>query len=422
MWVNYFFICMNPQSRPTLNRRRFLANTLLAGASASLARSSGVAAETNVTRAAGLPQRKIKLGLIGCGGRGSWIAGLFKRHGGFEIHAVADYFPEVAKTAGDVLGVNASQRFSTLSGFKRVLESGVEAVALETPPYFFPGHARAAVAAGLHVYLAKPVAVDVPGCLQVEAAAQEATRKRRCFFVDYQLPTDPANQEVKQRIGSEGFGKTIRLVTSGICGGFPDPPRTVNLESRLRNLVWVNDIVMGCDYIGNYDIHAIDAALWVLGERPVAASGTSRIARPNPHGDSHDVCTVLYEYQSGIVHDHIGQALKNFSGDDLSCRVYGQTGNAYLTYWGKAQFRSYDDVFNGEVTNLYEAGVMRNIANFHRNITEERFTNDTVSRAVDGALACVLGREAAERKQRLTMEQVIKENRKLEVDLGGLKS
>lgn len=382
--------------------------------------SPGLAAETNSIRAAGLLARKIKLGLIGCGGRGSWIGGLFKKHGGFELHAVADYFPEVAKAVGDTLGVEASRRFSTLSGYKRVLESGIEAVALETPPYFFPEYARAAVAAGLHVYLAKPVAVDVPGCLQIDAAAKQATRQGRCFFVDYQLPTDPANQEVKQRIGSEGFGKTIRLVTSGICGGFPDPPRTANMESRLRNLVWVNDIAMGCDYLGNYDIHAIDAALWVLGERPLAASGTSRIARPNPHGDSHDVCTVLYEYPSGVVHDHVGQALKNFSGDDLSCRIYGQTGNAYLTYWNKAQFRSYDDVFTGEASNLYEAGVVRNIASFYRNIVEEHFGNDTVSRAVDGALACVLGREAAERRQRLTMEQVIKENRKLEVDLSGL--
>ncbi|HEX5219116.1 MAG TPA: Gfo/Idh/MocA family oxidoreductase [Verrucomicrobiae bacterium] len=411
---------MNPPSRRNLNRRRFLANTLLAGASASFAMSPGLAAETNSIRAAGLLARKIKLGLIGCGGRGSWIGGLFKKHGGFELHAVADYFPEVAKAVGDTLGVEASRRFSTLSGYKRVLESGIEAVALETPPYFFPEYARAAVAAGLHVYLAKPVAVDVPGCLQIDAAAKQATRQGRCFFVDYQLPTDPANQEVKQRIGSEGFGKTIRLVTSGICGGFPDPPRTANMESRLRNLVWVNDIAMGCDYLGNYDIHAIDAALWVLGERPLAASGTSRIARPNPHGDSHDVCTVLYEYPSGVVHDHVGQALKNFSGDDLSCRIYGQTGNAYLTYWNKAQFRSYDDVFTGEASNLYEAGVVRNIASFYRNIVEEHFGNDTVSRAVDGALACVLGREAAERRQRLTMEQVIKENRKLEVDLSGL--
>src|SRR5262245_45666988 len=100
---------MSPQSRPILNRRRFLANTLLAGASASLAVSPGIAAETNVARAAGIPKRKIKLGLIGCGGRGSWIGGLFKKHGGFEIQAAADYFADVAKTAGDALGVDASR-------------------------------------------------------------------------------------------------------------------------------------------------------------------------------------------------------------------------------------------------------------------------------------------------------------------------
>ena len=115
---------MNPQSRPNLNRRRFLANTLLAGASASLAVSPSLSAESNVNKAAGAPERKIKLGLIGCGGRGSWIAGLFKKHGGFEIHAVADYFPEAAKAAGDALGVEAGRRFSTLSAYKRVLESG----------------------------------------------------------------------------------------------------------------------------------------------------------------------------------------------------------------------------------------------------------------------------------------------------------
>jgi myo-inositol 2-dehydrogenase / D-chiro-inositol 1-dehydrogenase len=412
---------MKTQPSHRLTRRHFLNRTLAATTAAASLRTLSWSAELPATPP-GKFERKIKLGLIGCGGRGSWIGGLFKKHGGYDIRAVADYFPEVSNATGEALGVDASRRFSTLSGYQRVLESGVEAVALETPPQFFPEHARAAAAAGLHIYMAKPVAVDVPGCLQIEAAAKAATQKRRCFFVDYQLPTDPANQEVKQRIGSEGFGKTVRLVTAGMCGGFSDPPRTANLESRLRNLIWVNDIALGCDYLGNYDIHAIDAALWLLGERPTAASGVSRVARPNPHGDSHDVCTVLYEYQSGVLHDHIGQALKNFSGDDLSCRIYGQTGNARLTYWGKAEFRSYDDVFNGEVQNLYEAGVVRNIARFYQDVTEERLGNDSVSRAVDGALACVLGREAAARHQRLTMEQVLKENRRREVDLAGLKT
>ena len=408
-----------------LTRRYFLQQTLATVATAtSLKGMTSLAAESPASGpvAPAQFQRKIKLGIIGCGGRGAWIATFFKQHGGYEIHALADYFPEVVKAAGEALGVVESRRFATLSGYKRVLESGVEAVALETPPYFFPEHAKAAVAADLHVYMAKPVAVDVRGCLQIEAAAREAARQRRCFFVDYQLPTEPANQEVKKRLSSEGFGKIARISTTGICGGFADPPKTGNIESRLTKLIWVNDIALGCDYLGNYDIHAIDAGLWVLGERPIAATGFSRVARPNPHGDGHDVCSVLYEYQSGIVHDHFGQGLVNFCPNDLSCRVYGPAGNARVAYTGKVHFRSSDDIFNAEVGNVYDDGVVRNIARFYQDVVEERAANDTVRRSVDGALAGILGREAAERGQRLTMEQVLKENRRLELDLTGLKS
>jgi predicted dehydrogenase len=404
-----------------ITRRHFLHHTLAATAGiASLNVLTSAAAERQAAAPRQFP-RKIRLGVIGCGGRGAWIAKFFKQHGGYEIHALADYFPDVVKAAGETLGVEPSRRFSTLSGYKRVLESGIEAVALETPPYFFPEHAKAAVAAGLHVFMAKPVAVDVPGCLQIEAAAREAARKRRCFFVDYQLPTEPANQEVKKRLSSEGFGKIARISTTGICAGFPDPPRTATIESRLTKLIWVNDIALGCDYLGNFDIHAIDAALWLLGERPIAATGFSRVARPNPHGDGHDVCSLLFEYPSGIVHDHFGQGLANFCANDLSCRIHGPTGNGRVAYTGKVHFRGSDDVFNAEVGNVYDDGVVRNIAGFYQDVVQERAANDTVRRSVDGALACILGREAAERGQRLTMEQVLKENRRLEVDVNGLK-
>jgi predicted dehydrogenase len=240
--------------------------------------------------------------------------------------------------------------------------------------------------------------------------------------VDYQLPNDSANIEVHQRLRSAGFGKIAYVNTYGLGGYFPDPPRTANLESRLQRLIWVNDIAMGCDYIGNYDIHAIDAALWALGQRPVAASGASRICRPDPHGDSHDVCHAVFEYADGTVHNHLGQALKNYSGNDLSCRVWGQTGNALLSYQGKATFRSFDDAYSGDVVNLYEAGVVRNIAAFYRNVTKDNFKQETVSRSVDGALTCILGREAAARRQRLTMDEVLRENKRLEMDLSGLKT
>lgn len=401
-----------------LTRRAFLGGTLLSAAAAPLVAVGARGADP----AANAPGRKIKLGLIGCGGRGSWIAGLFQRHGGYTLHAVADYFQAVADQCGDRLGVDKARRFSTLSGYKRLLESGVEAVALETPPFFFPEHARAAVEAGLHVYSAKPVAVDVPGARQILAAGQEAARRQRCYLVDYQMPTDPVNQEVLRRLHAPGFGQIAQVATVGICGGFADPPRAATLENRLRGLIWVNDIAMGCDYLGNYDIHALDAALWALGRRPMAALGSSRVCRPNPHGDSHDVCSLVFTYADGLVHNHFGQGLGNQTQGELSCRIHGQTGNALLNYWGKAEARTFDDAHSGQVENLYEAGAVRNIATFYRHVTEGRWANETVNRAVDGVFTVVLGREAAARQARLTMAAVLEENRRLEVDLSGLKT
>ena len=368
-------------------------------------------------------KRKIKLGLIGSGGRGSWIAKLFAKHGGYEMWALADYFPEVAEKGGEALGVDKSRRFSGLSGYQKLIASGVEAVAIEVPPYFIPIHAKAAVEAGLHVYMAKPVAVDVPGALAIEAAGKLATTKQRCFYVDYQMPTDPINIEVAKRVREGGFGPIAQVTTVGIGGGFADPPKTANIESRLQHLVWVNDVALGCDYIGNYDIHAIDAALWVLGKRPVAAMGASRICRAKPHGDGRDVCSVVYDYADGLVHNHFGQALKNNTDGELSCRVFGQTANALVNYWGKAYVRGGTKHYpGGEVENLYAAGAARNIAAFHQNVCEGRFENETARRAIDGVLTCVLGREAAARRTRLTMDELLKENKRLEVDLTGLKA
>ncbi|MCX5675759.1 MAG: hypothetical protein NTX87_12195, partial [Planctomycetota bacterium] len=212
-------------------------------------------------------------------------------------------------------------------------------------------------------------------------------------------------------------------VTTGICGGFADPPRTATLESRLQRLVWVNDVALGCDYIGNYDIHAIDAAVWVLGKRPAAALGASRICRANPNGDGRDVCSVVYDYADGLVHNHFGQGLGNNTDGELSVRLYGQAANALLNYWGKAFVRGGPQHYpGGPVENLYEAGAVRNIAAFHQNVTQGRFENETVRRAVDGVLTCILGREAAARRTRLSMDELLKENRRLEVDLKGLKA
>ncbi|MCY3020128.1 MAG: Gfo/Idh/MocA family oxidoreductase [Planctomycetota bacterium] len=412
-------------TQPPLDRRGFLGGALAAATAASLLRSSSSHAEEQPAPPPKAEEagRKIKLGVVGCGGRGAWIAGLFKKHGGYEMHAVADYFQAVADKCGDALGVDKARRFSTLSGYKQLIESGIEAIAIEDVPYFYPEQAKAAVEAGLHVYTAKPVAVDVPGALQIEALAKQATQKKRCFLVDYQMPTDPSHIEVATRVRDGALGKLAQVATLACCGGFSDPPKTANLESRLQGLIWCNDTALGGGYLVNFDIHAIDAAVWVLGQRPVSVMSASRQCRANPHGDSHDVTSAVFEYADGLVHNHFGQALANNSDGVLDARLYGTKANALLTYWlGKAYVRGGDKHFAGKVENLYEAGAVRNIAAFRQNICEDRFGNEIAQRAVDGLLTAILAREAGLRRGRLTMEDLLKENKRLDVDLTGLKT
>ena len=268
------------------SRRRFLGGALGAAAAGPLlAAATALAAENPAAKAE--PKRKIKLGLVGCGGRGSWLAGLFKQDGGYEMHAVADYFPDAADKCGDALGVAEGRRFSGLSGYKKLIDSGVEAVALEVPPYFFPEQAAAAVEAGVHVYMAKPVAVDVPGCLRIEAAGKRATQKQRVLL--RRLPD--AHRPVKYRGGQadprRGDGPTgqdghVRRSAAGTRSAQDGHHRKPACETALGQRRRPGRRL---DRRLRHPRHRRRAVgCWASG--PVAATGVSRICRPDPHGDS----------------------------------------------------------------------------------------------------------------------------------------
>ena len=372
--------------------------------------------------------RKIKVGIVGCGGRGSWIAGLFKQHGGYEFVAAADYHQNRAEKTGTALGADRARCFSGLSGYKRLIESGVEAVILETPPYFFPDHAEAAVAAGLHVYMAKPVAVDVPGALKIGKLGKAAGGKKRVFLVDYQMPTDPVNLEVCKRVREGGLGALQMVYSVGTSGGdgFSDPPLADTIENRLVELIWVNDTAIGCGHIGNFDIHVIDSVVWALERRPVSAYGRGGRCRRDPHGDSSDTHFITYAFDDGLTWNHhsaTGPTHDWLKQGSLEGSIQGRDGAARLSYWGKAYVRGGPKHYGGgQIADLYNAGASRNIAAFYRNVTDCLFENETAQRSVDSTLTCILGREASRRGTFLTMADLIKENKRLELDLKGLKA
>jgi len=367
---------------------------------------------------------KVEVGIIGGGHRGNFIGDRMKQHGGYAIHAVADYFPEVSDKLGEKYGVDKARRFSGLSGYKKVLESGVKALAILDVPYFYPDQAKAAVDAGCHVYIAKPAAVDVPGTLAIGSAAAEATRKNRCFLVDYQLPLDPANAEVIKRVREGGIGPLAHILSFGKTAAWADPPKGPTIESRLQRTIWLSDIALGGDTIVSYDIHILDGLMALLGKRAASASGASRICRPQPHGDRVDACGVVFELDDGTLWTHVTQSLNNNADfSDMTASVFGLSATAHLGYGGKVYVRGGEKHFVGNVSgSIYNEGAERNVADFHRNITEGRFENTTAKRAVDGHLTAILGREAAARRTRLTMDELIKENKRLEVDLSGLKA
>ena len=196
----------------SLSRREFIAGTHSAAAANA---SGGRAAES---------RRHAR-------SNWAWSAAAAAEHGSPALQAArrlrdacrGRLLPGGGRAAGDALGVDKSRRSPASRATSRLIESGVEAVALETPPYFFPEHAQAAVDAGLHVYMAKPVAVDVPGCLTIEAAGKAGHRREAVFLVDYQMPTDPHNIECAQRIralGDPGPGQAA-FTTAGCSATRP---------------------------------------------------------------------------------------------------------------------------------------------------------------------------------------------------------
>ncbi len=395
-----------------LTRRRFLATTGAAAAFTVMSPALVRGSQAN---------SKVTVGCVGLGGRGGWIAEHVSKHPGFQITAVADYFPQVSQGVGERLKVPQDRCFSGLNGYQRILESKVDAIFLVTPPYFFPQHARAAVAAGCHVYMAKPVAVDVPGCLTILEAGRQSARNQKVFLVDFQTRTDPLHIEaVKQvRAGMIGNLGLIRSFYHDEC--FVDPPRAKTIANLLTRLAWVNHTALGGSYIVNCDIHAVDVALWVAGDVPVSAMGYSCRNRPDAHGDSDDCYAVSYEFKNGMVMTNDSEHVQNRTAFASGCEAYGQQGFLEANYAGKTFIRGLEDGYGGgENTNLYTEGMTRNVDTFHQNIMAGDHSNRTLEPSVNAALATILGREAARRREKLTWQELLKDTTRLEVDLTGL--
>jgi len=401
-----------------INRRRFMAGAGAAALSFTIVRPQlvhGAAASS-----------KVNLGLIGCGGRGTWIAELFQQHGGYNVVAVADYFQDRTDSAGEKLGVPAANRFPGLSGYKKLLEK-VDAVAIESPPYFHPEQAAAAVEAGRHTYVAKPIAVDVPGCHSIGESGKRAAKNKRCFLIDFQTRADPFYIEALKRLrdgalGELVFGEAIYHATcpfERMYDTWRNDPQ--NPENRLR--AWGLDSVLSGDIITEQNIHTLDVMNWIMDAEPVYAVGTcGRTVRPV--GTCNDHFALLFEYPKKVGITFSSRQIEGHGTqpEGIRNRMFGSKGVLETEYGGQVIIRGENFYRGGSSPGIYKDGAVANIATFHKSIIEGNYTNPTVEPSVRSNLITILGRTAAYTGEKVMWANIVKSTEKLEANLKGLKS
>jgi predicted dehydrogenase len=263
----------------------------------------------------------IRVGVIGCGGRGTGAAvQALSTTQDVKLVAMADAFPDVVEASyatltsperedwlgGDVdltsrIDVPPDRRFSGFDAYEKVLPL-VDVVILATPPGFRPMHFAAAVEAGKHVFMEKPVATDAPGIRAVLAAAARAKESRLNVVVGLQRRYQTVYREWVDRIAAGMIGDVVlgRVYwnSSGVWVR-PREPGQTEMEYQMRNWYYFNWLCG--DHIVEQHIHNIDVGNWVMGGHPVRAQGQGgRLVRTGlDHGEIYDHHFVEFEYEDG---------------------------------------------------------------------------------------------------------------------------
>jgi len=391
-------------------RRKFLAGTAAAATFTLLKPATVFGTEANSALA---------VGLIGCGGRGKWLTKLFADTGKYRWTACADYFENRTDAVGSLYQIDAARRYNGLEGYRRLLESKLDAVVIETPPYFHPQHASDAVDAGKHVYLAKPIAVDAPGCMKIADAGRRATARKQVFLVDFQTRANEHFRNVVSQVHQGAIGKLVLAEAyypwSG--GGRGAPPSTP--QEQLRN--WYYVLPLSGDFIVEQSIHSLDVATWILNADPIRARGVGG-HKLRPANSIYDHFAIHYTFPDDLALSFTCIQSVPLVKDEIRARVFGSEGVIDVDYYTGVNLRSREAVVREEVKELYTSGAVVNIQEFYDHVTRGEYSNPTVAPSVRSNLTAILGREAAYRRQELTLAALIKEGKKLEPDLKGLKA
>lgn len=319
---------------------------------------------------------RIRIGLIGCGGRGTGAAAqALRADKGNILVAMGDIFAdriasshanlveEFEGDAKDKIDVPAERRFTGFDAYKKVLDAGVDMVCLTTIPAFRPWHLEAAVDAGKHIFCEKPMAVDMPGLRRVRAAAKKAKEKNLSLVAGFCWRYHDAMRATFQKIHDGAIGDVVTVHSTyhtGTLGKQPRKPEWTDVEFQLRN--WWHFTWLSGDHIVEQAIHSIDRLSWAMKDkmpaRALALGG--RAARRGPEsGHVFDHFAVVYEWDNGQRAFHTACQIDGFKPTDNRDYVYGTNGSTVINGWqGPWQMldRSGKPIwkYEGQVRDMYQ--------------------------------------------------------------------
>jgi predicted dehydrogenase len=384
----------NPGSDPRLafSRRQFLKASTLAAATAAVTFPSVLSAQTK------MPLNAV---VIGAGGRGRGAAANFMEAAKIagvdaKIVGVADAFQGSVNSSLDEwqrhgIQIPAANAFVGLDAYaKAIALPGVNYVIIATPPGFKPPQVKAAIEAGKHVFVEKPVAVDGPGCQIMYAAAELAKQKNLKIVAGTQRRHQAGYIDTIKRIQDGAIGDITALRAYWVNGGpiwHRGSQGATELEKQVRN--WYHYIWLCGDHICEQHVHNLDVCNWVMKDHPVKAWGMgARQMLGTQAGEIWDNFAVEYEYPNGVrCASYCGQVKRGWS--NVSEAVVGTKGTANpggsISPTGDKAWRAPrggNDAYVQEHVDLINAIVNDTPLNEGQQVT-------------DSTLTAIMGREAA---------------------------
>ncbi|HEX4145284.1 MAG TPA: Gfo/Idh/MocA family oxidoreductase [Pirellulales bacterium] len=387
-----------PESLAPATRREFLKQSSLIVAGGTLAGALGTARSVH---AAG--SDTLKVGLIGCGGRGTGAAAnALGADPNVKLTALADTFADQIEKSleqlrpnlSDKIAVPDDHKFVGFDAYQKLLATDVDVVLLTTSPHFRPIHLQAAIAAGKHVFCEKPVAVDAPGIQSVLASVAEAKRKNLAVVSGLCYRYDLPKRELIQRVRDGAIGDIRTIHTSYNTGTLwhkGRKPEWSEMEYQIRN--WLYFTWLSGDFNVEQHVHSLDKAAWALGDQsPERAYGLGgrQVRTGEEYGQAFDHMAVVYEFPGGV---RVFANCRQMAGCsvDVSDHLFGTKGTAEMQ---KAVIEGENPwAYRGGKPNMYDVEHQEMFASIRSGnpINNGHYMANSTMMGIMGRMVCYTG-------------------------------